>query len=595
MAKNKKVENLTPDQSTFTGGAFANFFRGLLSGFVTFITLGLAYPAMVCWRMRWEASHTYINGRRLVFDGKARQLFGNYIKWVLLSIITLGIYFLIKGRLLIIEWQTKHIHFEGVEADEENNQSHFDGKWYQLFGINFVANLVTVITLTIGFYWAHCYKERWYAKHKTIDGHTMYFDGTGMQYFGKRILWTLLTVVTLGIYSFWLIVKSKKWTISHTFVEDAETLPPVSEMTDEEKGIKKPKPPKNKWAIAGFVCSVFGGLGALGMSVYFCFIHYPETLQGLYFMFAIGILVPCSVISFLSFDIIGFKRRVKFDDRGKKMSISGMVFAVLYIIPIICFSGVAFARVEMSLPDYVIEACPHSNAVYMQPKISCTEEGNAGYWYCKDCDGCKITHRWYSGIMSEYEDEWCPNYIAEQRFGPLIIPPYHNYFYYNNHNECMLLYCKNCGLRKTDEFQNEMTFDEFLNSYNTRHGNRILEDNYNKVYDAFAFQLRDIYPNHNNAALINDSSVNIVYFDENHDNKIEKIQVTFIVKLDTGERVNIDAILELDPVDVRYINNYVEQSFNISDSSYRFSWSHEYRIDFTGVVTNVETQIMNVD
>lgn len=273
MAKNKKVENLTPDQSTFTGGAFANFFRGLLSGFVTLITFGLAYPAMVCWRMRWEASHTYINGRRLVFDGKARQLFGNYIKWVLLSIITLGIYFLIKGRLLIIEWQTKHIHFEGVEADEENNQSHFDGKWYQLFGINFVANLVTVITLTIGFYWAHCYKERWYAKHKTIDGHTMYFDGTGMQYFGKRILWTLLTIVTLGIYSFWLIVKSKKWTISHTFVEDAETLPPVSDINDESTSVSaetgKSDGGKNKLVVIVCVCSVVLALAAVGLSVYF--------------------------------------------------------------------------------------------------------------------------------------------------------------------------------------------------------------------------------------------------------------------------------------------------------------------------------------
>lgn len=57
------------NSSRFTGGAFANFFLYLTALFVSLITLGLAYPAMCCWRLRWTAKHTYINGHRLVFDG----------------------------------------------------------------------------------------------------------------------------------------------------------------------------------------------------------------------------------------------------------------------------------------------------------------------------------------------------------------------------------------------------------------------------------------------------------------------------------------------------------------------------------------------
>ena len=38
--------------SRFTGGAFANFFIGLLTLIVSVITLTLAYPAMKCWKMR---------------------------------------------------------------------------------------------------------------------------------------------------------------------------------------------------------------------------------------------------------------------------------------------------------------------------------------------------------------------------------------------------------------------------------------------------------------------------------------------------------------------------------------------------------------
>lgn len=40
----------------------------------------------------WKVRHTVIDGQRLYFDGTGAQLFGNWIKWFLLTIITLGIY-----------------------------------------------------------------------------------------------------------------------------------------------------------------------------------------------------------------------------------------------------------------------------------------------------------------------------------------------------------------------------------------------------------------------------------------------------------------------------------------------------------------------
>jgi uncharacterized membrane protein YjgN (DUF898 family) len=58
----------------------------------------------------WEAKHTVINGKRLVFDGKATQLFGNWIKWLLLTIITLGIYSFWIG-ISLKKWRVKHTHF----------------------------------------------------------------------------------------------------------------------------------------------------------------------------------------------------------------------------------------------------------------------------------------------------------------------------------------------------------------------------------------------------------------------------------------------------------------------------------------------------
>ncbi len=58
----------------------------------------------------WEIKHTVIDGRRLMFTGTAIGLFTNWIKWLLLTFITLGIYgFWVS--IALQKWKTKHTHF----------------------------------------------------------------------------------------------------------------------------------------------------------------------------------------------------------------------------------------------------------------------------------------------------------------------------------------------------------------------------------------------------------------------------------------------------------------------------------------------------
>ena len=168
----QKAEDLS---SRFTGGAFANFGINFLMYFVTVITLGIAYPVMKCRKMRWEVRHTYINGRQLTFDGRAKSLYGKYMIWLLLSVVTLGIYYLFCMSINLVRWQTEHTHISGTAGGE----SKFTGSALGRFGVAFVSGLVTVVTLSFGMYWARCYKERWFAKHKIIDGLRVEFDGKG--------------------------------------------------------------------------------------------------------------------------------------------------------------------------------------------------------------------------------------------------------------------------------------------------------------------------------------------------------------------------------------------------------------------------------
>ncbi len=216
------IPEINTPKSKFKGGAFANFFINLLVVFVSGITLSLALPGMLCWKQRWMSRNTYYDGRSLNFNGKGIQLFGRYLLWLLLSVVTLGIFAIFVLPVSVQKWKTKHTHFSDTHISEDPEQgpkSYFDGGALGLFGINFVSGLVTAITLGIGSFWAHCYKQRWLAKHTVIDDERLYFNGTGFQYFGKKIIWILLTIVTFGIYSFWLVVKQENWTASHTHLE----------------------------------------------------------------------------------------------------------------------------------------------------------------------------------------------------------------------------------------------------------------------------------------------------------------------------------------------------------------------------------------
>ena len=88
-------------ESKFTGRLIGLIGVNLLQWLLT--------PWAVCIKQRWLARNTIIDGKRLTFDGTGGQLFGNYIKWLLLTIITLGIYsFWLSIKMQ--QWIVKHTH-----------------------------------------------------------------------------------------------------------------------------------------------------------------------------------------------------------------------------------------------------------------------------------------------------------------------------------------------------------------------------------------------------------------------------------------------------------------------------------------------------
>lgn len=212
------MENISPDlsiiksESYFDGNTFQLIGYRILSFLISTLTLGLAYPWMLCMVQRWETKHTVIHGRRLKFTGHGHQLIGKYLLWLLLTIITLGIYSIWLG-LGMKKWVVKHT----IYANEvQPLESHFSGGAGGYFGIHILAFLLTFLTLGIGKAWADKLVLNWETVHTHIGGNTLTFNGTGGQLFVKYLLFILLTPLTLGIYALFFPVSYLKWEVKHT-------------------------------------------------------------------------------------------------------------------------------------------------------------------------------------------------------------------------------------------------------------------------------------------------------------------------------------------------------------------------------------------
>ena len=100
------------NDSYFNGTLLEYFGIILISFLASFFTFGLAAPWAFCYRERWVAQHTYIEGRQLHFVGTALDLWLCLVKWTVFSILTLDLYgFVLPIRFQ--QWRVKNTYVYG--------------------------------------------------------------------------------------------------------------------------------------------------------------------------------------------------------------------------------------------------------------------------------------------------------------------------------------------------------------------------------------------------------------------------------------------------------------------------------------------------
>lgn len=188
----------------------------ILTFLISVLTLGIGATWAECMLYSYEINHTVYNGKRLKFEGDGGDLFVNQFKWRFFSVITFGVYLLfIPVRKA--NWVISNIHFE--DEPLVRNESFFNGKVLQCFGINLLCITLNLISLGLLYPFTLCLKLKWINKHTIINRKKIVFNGKALSLFGKYILWFFLSILTLGIYGLWLPIRMLKWQAAHTHIK----------------------------------------------------------------------------------------------------------------------------------------------------------------------------------------------------------------------------------------------------------------------------------------------------------------------------------------------------------------------------------------
>lgn len=203
----------------------------ILGAVIFFLCFMAVIPLIIHGSYRYRMSRTSWRGIRFGYRGDKKELYGIFIKGILLTIITFGIYgswFAINIRNYVIS----HIKIG-------NGKFQYRGDGTDFFVLNLVGYLLTIVTLGIyGFWWQKNLFE-YYINHMTIenDGEVINFKSiaTGGGFFSLLLGNVLMIIFTLGLATPWVVIRTLKFVFNNIELEGNLDLNKLVQTEDSYK------------------------------------------------------------------------------------------------------------------------------------------------------------------------------------------------------------------------------------------------------------------------------------------------------------------------------------------------------------------------
>jgi uncharacterized membrane protein YjgN (DUF898 family) len=199
---------------------------------LTFVTLGIYYPWARAKLLRYFYGETEFHGNRFEFHGTGKEMFFGFIKAIAIIVVIyaflmygiIGKHFLILfiGYILAVAIIPFAIHgalrYRMSRTSWRGIRFGYHGDLKEL-GTLFFKNIVyTIFTLGIYGSWMQVNLHRYTQGNIRMGNAQLKFNGDGGDFFWLNFKGFLLTIVTLYIYAFWWVTDIHKFYINNTTI-----------------------------------------------------------------------------------------------------------------------------------------------------------------------------------------------------------------------------------------------------------------------------------------------------------------------------------------------------------------------------------------
>jgi len=182
-----------------------------LLGMLIYPIILVFIPFAMVGAMRYRLSRTSWYGIRFSFRGLFKTAFAKYAVGLLLTAITLGVYYPF--------FYANMRHFWINNSYFGNTPFHYDGSGRDLLGKFILAIFLSMITLGIYWFWYKAMVQRYDWEHTAFSALHFKSTVTGGGLLGLTLVNLLLLIFTLGIAFPWVIIRTIRFQFAHLTLE----------------------------------------------------------------------------------------------------------------------------------------------------------------------------------------------------------------------------------------------------------------------------------------------------------------------------------------------------------------------------------------
>ena len=165
---------------------------------LSIISLGTLYGLTIHYRLKWSMSYRLIDGKEIVYNGKWYRWFIKGLKWVVFTLLTLGLYPLLGFiKMDQVNTMIECLHFSDAN---ENDQSFSDMNMMDYLWIHTLGMIITIVSFGLLYPVYKTTSDHYLINHCVIDGYRLIDTASLKTNFIQWVWQYPLMIITIGCY-----------------------------------------------------------------------------------------------------------------------------------------------------------------------------------------------------------------------------------------------------------------------------------------------------------------------------------------------------------------------------------------------------------